>query len=117
MSRAWQALDAHQRRSPGNLCHTVLRLSADFPDEDSKALAARASKQEGRTIKPEAFRKQVSRARRLFAELLVAEVAQTLEEPTPAQVEEELVAVGLMEYVRDFLPADWRTRGQMSGGE
>jgi hypothetical protein len=117
LSRSWQALDQHQRQSPGNLFYTVLRLSCDHPEEDSKALAARASAKVGRLVRSDAFRKQVSRARRHFAELLVAEVAQTLEDPNPEQVEEELIEIGLMEYVRDFLPADWRSRGQLTDPE
>jgi RNA polymerase sigma factor (sigma-70 family) len=104
LDRAWRALDRHQQRSPGNLCWTVLRLSADYPEETSEQLAARASQLTGQSLRPDAFRKQVSRARRLFAELLREEVAQTLEEPTAAQIEEELIEVGLMPYLRDFLP-------------
>jgi RNA polymerase sigma-70 factor (ECF subfamily) len=114
LSRAWQALDQHERTAPGNLFYTVLKLSGEHPDEDSKALAARVSARTGKPIRPDAFRKQLSRARRHFAELLVAEVGQTLEEPTPELVEEELIEIGLMEYVRDFLPPDWRSRGQLS---
>lgn len=114
LARAWQALESQERRAPASLCHTVLQLSVQYPDEDSKSLAARASGQAGRPIRPDAFRKQVSRARRVFAELLLAEVASTLESPTPEQIEEELIDVGLMEYVREFLPADWRTRGQLT---
>jgi hypothetical protein len=110
LDRAWQALDHHQRRSPGNLFYTVLRLTADHPGEDSAALAARAGAVLGRPLRPDAFRKQLSRARRHFAELVVAEVAQTLERPTAERVEDELVEVGLMAFVRDFLPPDWRTR-------
>ncbi len=117
LSRVWQALDQHQRQSPGNLFYTVLKLSCDYPHEDSKALAARASAATNKPIRPDAFRKQVSRARRHFAELLVAEVGQTLEDPSPEQLEEELIEIGLMEYVRDFLPADWRSRGQLSDPE
>ena len=64
-------------------------------------------------IGPEAFRKQVSRARRLFAELLVAETARTLDNPTPLAVEEELIDIGVMKYVKAFLPADWRTSGKL----
>lgn len=115
LDRALQALDSHQRRSPGNLFYTVVRLSLDHPRDDSTALAARASALLGRPFRADAFRKQLSRARRFFAELLVQEVVQTLEEPTPEDVEEELVAVGLMPYVRAFLPRDWRTSGQMMG--
>jgi len=117
LKRAWQGLDTHQRQSPGNLFYTVLRVSVEHPGEDSRALAERVSRMMGKPLKPEAFRKQVSRARRLFAELIVAEVQHTLEEPTPDLVEEELIEIGLMEYVRDFLPPDWRSRGQLTEAE
>jgi len=108
LDRSWQALNDHQRRSAGNLFYTVLRLAVDHPGEDSEALAARASVVADRPVRADAFRKQLSRARRLFVELLAAEVAQTLEEPTRERVEEELVEIGLLPYVRDYLPADWR---------
>jgi RNA polymerase sigma-70 factor (ECF subfamily) len=105
LDRAWQALEHHQSRSPGNLYYTVLRLAAEHPDADSPTLAARAGALAGRPLRADAFRKQLSRARRLFAELLVAEVAQTLDEATPARVDEELSDLGLLGYVRPFLPA------------
>jgi Sigma-70 region 2 len=104
LERAWHALDAHQRGSPGNLFYTVLRLTVDHPGEDSPALAARAATESGRPLKPDAFRKQLSRARQCFADLLVREVAQTVEPPSPERVAEELTELGLMEYVRDYLP-------------
>jgi hypothetical protein len=110
LERALRALEAHQRRSPGNLFHTVLRVALDHPEEDSPAQAARTSALAGRPLRPEAFRKQLSRARRMFAEVLLDEVAQTLQNPTPARIEEELIETGLMAYVRDFLPDVWRTR-------
>jgi RNA polymerase sigma factor (sigma-70 family) len=109
LDRAWEALEDHQRRTPGNLAHTVLRLAVDHPGDDSPALAARA----GRPLRADAFRKQLSRARRLFARFLVSEVAQTLEAPTPEQVEEELCDLGLLHHVRPFLPPDWRTHGRL----
>jgi RNA polymerase sigma-70 factor (ECF subfamily) len=104
LDRAWQALDRHQARSPGNLGYTVLRLAAGHPDEDSEALAARAAVLAGRPLRADAFRKQLSRARRLFAEFLAAEVAQTLEAATPERLEDELSDLGLMAYVRAYLP-------------
>jgi RNA polymerase sigma-70 factor (ECF subfamily) len=104
IDRAMQALDHHQRQAPDSLFYTVVRLSLDHPEEDSTALAERASASAGRPIQPAAFRKQLSRARRRFAELLVAEVTQTLEQPTPERIEEELSEVGLLSYVRPYLP-------------
>ncbi len=110
LDRAWQALDRHQARTPGNLAYTVLRLATDHAEEDSTTLAARASARAGRPLRADAFRKQLSRARRHFAELVVAEVAQTLERPTAERVEEELAELGLLADLRDFLPPDWRSR-------
>jgi RNA polymerase sigma-70 factor (ECF subfamily) len=104
IDRALQALNHHQQKTPGNLFHTVVRLALDFPREDSVALAEIASKIVGRSISAEAFRKQLSRARIRFAELLVAEVTQTLEDSTPERVQEELAELGLLVHVRDYLP-------------
>jgi hypothetical protein len=105
LDRVLQALDHHQQRTPGNLFYTVVRLSLDHPDEDSTALAARAGTLAGRPLRADAFRKQLSRARRLFAELLVAEVRQTLEQPTPERLAEEMAELGLLPFVGAFLPS------------
>lgn len=110
LERAWRVLEAHQNRSGNDIYYTVLRLAASRPEEDSKTLANHASTILGRPIRADAFRKQLSRARRLFAELLVKEVAQTLDFPVPALVEEELAELGLMSYVGQFLPADWHAQ-------
>jgi RNA polymerase sigma factor (sigma-70 family) len=88
LNKAWRALENHQRTSPGNLFHTVLKVAVEHPEEDSRELAERTAALIGRQLRADAFRKQLSRARRMFAQLLVEEVAQTLEEPKPALVEE-----------------------------
>jgi RNA polymerase sigma-70 factor (ECF subfamily) len=113
LDRAWEGLFRHQKRSPGNLSHTVLRLASEHPDEESSDLAGRAAALAGRPLAPAAFRKQLSRARHRFAELIVKEVAQTLAAPTPEQIESELVELGLFPHVRDFLPDDWHETGKM----
>ena len=58
--------------------------------------------------RPDAFRKQLSRARRHFAQMLVNEIRQTLEHREAEDVLEELRDLGLMEFVRDFLPEPFR---------
>ena len=108
LDRVWEALERQQEKAPHNLSFLVLRLATDHPDEDSTALAARVSALEGRPLRPTAFRKQLSRARRRFANLLAAEVARTLAVPTPMAVQEELIDLGLMTFVRDMLPDEWR---------
>jgi hypothetical protein len=111
LKRVWRALERHQKQAPGNLFHTVLRMVVEHQGEDSEKLAARVGQLTGRPIQPAAFRKQVSRARRMFAQVLLREVEQTLDAPSPQELEEELTEIGLMRHVRDFLPADWRKQG------
>jgi hypothetical protein len=45
--------------------------------------------------------------------LLLEELAWGLDDPTPANLEEVLIELGLMDHVRDFLPADWREKGEL----
>jgi RNA polymerase sigma-70 factor (ECF subfamily) len=107
---AWKALAEYEQATPGCVSWTVLRLRADFPADDSEQLATRVSEKTGRPFRPDAVRQQLRRARVRFAQALLEEVARGLDEPTPERIEEELIEVGLMEYVQDFLPADWPTR-------
>jgi RNA polymerase sigma-70 factor (ECF subfamily) len=83
-----------------------LRLAIKSPQENSAQLAAQLSERLGRSVRPEAFRQQLSRARRRFARLVLEEVRRTLEEPSPERLIEELTEVGLMAYVRPYLPRD-----------
>lgn len=104
LERAWQALELAENEAPDSLVHTSLRLAAENPEATSAELADRVSRKLGRPYRAEAFRKQLSRARRLFAQLLVDEVKQTLKTPAPERVEEELIDLDLLKYVRDYLP-------------
>jgi RNA polymerase sigma factor (sigma-70 family) len=104
LERAWRALERHQRAAPDNLFHTVLRLHVEHPEDDSRALADRVAAASGRPLSSDAYRKQLSRARRLFAQLVVQEVAQTLECPTHEEVLEELAEIGLLDHVVPYLP-------------
>ena len=90
----------------------VLRLRIEHPEDDSEQLAARLMEAAGRPFRADALRQQFADRLR-FAQLLVEEMACGLDDPTPERVEEDLCEVGLMEYVRDFLPPDWRSRGQL----
>jgi Sigma-70 region 2 len=108
LDHACRALEKHQARSPGNLFHTVLCMIVENPLDDTRTLVARTSAIIGRPIRAEAFRKQVSRARFMLAKLIVTEVAQTLDHPTPEQIKEELIELALWEYVRDFVTTNRR---------
>lgn len=88
-----------QRDTPDNLYHTVLRLTLDFPDDDSPSLARRLSQATGREVRSDAYRQQLHRARRKFAELLVGLVGETLREADEERLAEELCELGLKGYV------------------
>jgi RNA polymerase sigma factor (sigma-70 family) len=110
LARVWRELDAHERRSPGNLCYTVLQIVTEFQDADSTRHAQIATQRVKRPITPEAFRKQVSRARLKMAEFILLEVGGSIAVPTADEVEGELRELGLWGYVVDYLPDDWRTK-------
>lgn len=103
LERVWQALEYHQQSKTGNLYFTVLRQYADAPETGSDTHAALLSKRLGQPIRPDAFRQQLSRARKKFAKLVVEEVRSTLQDPTREDIEAELVALELMSQVREFL--------------
>jgi RNA polymerase sigma factor (sigma-70 family) len=102
LSRAWAALRKHQGSSPGNLFHTVLQLETKYPEDGSARLAARASQLVGYPLEVAAYRKQVSRARRLLAKLLVNEVRLTLHQPTDDELDDELIALGVWIWVQKW---------------
>jgi RNA polymerase sigma-70 factor (ECF subfamily) len=99
----WAALEAYQHQTPGNVFHTVMRLVTERPEDDSIQLAARLSDVAAKKFNAVAARKQLSRARRKFAELLVEEVKKGLLRPTMDEVLEELAEVGLMPYVQGLI--------------
>jgi RNA polymerase sigma factor (sigma-70 family) len=102
LKRAWAALRRHQGSSPGNLFHTVLQLEAKYPEEDSAQLAARASALVGYPLQVAAYRKQVSRARRLLAKLVVKEVRLTLHQPSDDELDDELMDLGVWIWIEKW---------------
>lgn len=110
LQRTWEGLEKLERESPDGLAYTVLRLATDYPDETSTQLAQRVSDSTGRAMQPDAFRKQLSRARRHFAGILLKTLRQTLSNPSADEVLEELQVTGLMPYVRDYLTDEYRDR-------
>lgn len=103
LDKALQQLETLERESPGNLYYTAIRLTIDHPQETSAALAERASRHVDRPLTAAAFRQQLTRARRRLAELLFEEVRQTLRNPSPGDVVDELHEIGLLPYVEGYL--------------
>lgn len=114
LEAALQALQQYQERNPGNVFHTLVTLLDQVDGADSEELAKQLSQATGSRYTSANARKQKERARRKLAEFLLKEVNQTLEQPSPQAVEEELQALGLIDYVRPFLPTDWHARGMLA---
>ena len=103
LNRAWQALESQQRQSPGSVDHTVLKIHVDHPGLDSPGQAELLSRELGRAVRADAFRKQLSRARQSFAEHLVTELRKTLQSPTREAIDDELADLELRDYVAGYL--------------
>jgi RNA polymerase sigma factor (sigma-70 family) len=114
LDHAWSALKEFERKNPANPAHTLLKLRTEFPDATSDELAVKLGAKTKGAVRADACRQMLRRARLRFAEALVTEVGVGLADPSPARVADELAALGLLEYVRDFLPADWATSGTLA---
>lgn len=98
LGRTWQALD-----EAGQPFFDVLRLRAEEPDLSSAAMAERLSVRQGRPLTAEWVRQNLKRARERFANLLLDELARSLDDPSHARLEEELIDLGLLGYCQDAL--------------
>ncbi len=123
LERVWEALDHWERHTPGALDFTLLSLRKSHPDATIAELAAALREKTGREFSDAGLRQRLRRARCRFAQLLFDEVARGLDNPKPADVHDELAEVGLLHWVRDFLPAEglaavWTSsRGDCGCGE
>ena len=105
LAQAWAALAEVERQS-GQPYHAVLRGTAE--GVRSAQLAARLSAEWGKPFTEDGVRQVLHRARQKFAELLVEEVARSLQTSEPEALERELIELGLLDYCRSALPG----RGQ-----
>lgn len=109
MEAALKKLEGYERgRQAGarpNVYHTLARLLIDHPDESRDQLAQRLGEQFGGEFNANQTRGIVMRMREKFAELLVDEIRLQLDEPTLDEVLDELGELGLLAYVKPYLPA------------
>jgi DNA-directed RNA polymerase specialized sigma24 family protein len=98
LARTWEALaQAHPTY------FTVLHFRAAHPDLAAEQLAGALGPQLGKKMTVEGVRQALCRARALFADLLIAELTQSLKEPTPEEIEQELGELNLLGYCRPAL--------------
>lgn len=98
MEQTWRRLAAEQPNG-----HAVLRLRVEEPELTSAQMAERLTEKLGREQTADGVRKALQRAHERFADILLDEVAATLEQPTAAALEAELRDLGLTRYCRTAL--------------
>jgi RNA polymerase sigma-70 factor (ECF subfamily) len=108
LARSWNQL-AELELQTGWPMHTALRLRVEAPQLRSPEFAARLTELLGKPFTAAGARQQLHRAREKFADLLLDEVAQSLQKPTVEGLEQELLDLGLLDYCRPRL-AQWRRK-------
>jgi RNA polymerase sigma-70 factor (ECF subfamily) len=83
--------------------YAVLRLKGEHPGMPSAQMAARLSGKLGKPLTADGIRQTLRRARQLYAELLIEEVARQLDPPTVERITEELSALNLLRYCQAAL--------------
>lgn len=83
--------------------HAVLQLRIENPEMSSGEVAEHVSAQLGKPMTAENVRKSLQRAHGKFAELMLDQVADSLDNPTVDDLEAELEALDLLRYSRSIL--------------
>jgi RNA polymerase sigma-70 factor (ECF subfamily) len=101
LSQAWKAL-----RGRDAVYFSVLRLRAEQSDLSSAQMAERLTGELGHPVSADWVRTRLHRAREQFADLLLDELAQSLDNPTRERLEDELADLRLLSYCQDAV-ARW----------
>jgi RNA polymerase sigma-70 factor (ECF subfamily) len=99
---AWESLKAAEEQT-GQPFYTVLRFKAENPRLSSEEMAGQVGALLGRSVTAVALRQTLHRARQKFADLLLEEVARSLETGAPDLIEQELLDLGLLSYCQPAL--------------
>jgi RNA polymerase sigma-70 factor (ECF subfamily) len=102
LNRAWIEME-HQQPPSGPPYHAALRIKADQPDLTAADLADQLRVAGKGTYGASAIRQVLHRARELFADRLLDEVARSVFSDAPDVLFEELVDLDLLTYCREAL--------------
>ncbi len=106
LNRTWNAL-RHYEREKGQPLYTVLRYQFDHPQMRSPQMAEQLAALIGKPLTSEWIRKRLYYARQKFTDLLLQEVAQSLEDRADEDLEQELIDLGLLQHCQEALQR-WR---------
>jgi RNA polymerase sigma-70 factor (ECF subfamily) len=99
---AFAVLEALEQRT-GQPLYTLLHFRVEHPNLPVADMARQLSGRLGQGASAAWLYKHLHRARQKFADLLVAEVARTLDCPGAEEVGEELAELGLLQWCRPAL--------------
>jgi predicted TPR repeat methyltransferase len=102
LTNCWQRLEQEERES-GKPWYTVLKLRSENGNARSAELAELATSRVGKEITAANVRVLVHRARERFAELLTQTVKDSLDNPSPEELEHELIDLNLWQYCKPIL--------------
>ena len=102
IDRTFATLEAFEKRT-GQPLHTLLHFRVEHPDLPVADMARQLSGQLGQEPAAAWIYKHLHNARQKFADLLVAEVARTLDCPSAEEVGQELAEVGLLRWCQPAL--------------
>jgi RNA polymerase sigma-70 factor (ECF subfamily) len=102
LARTWEAL-AETQQQTGQPYHTLLRWKSEQPKATAAELARRLAAETGKPVTEAGLRQTLHRARERFADLLLEEVGRSVETDDPAEVERELIDLGLLDYCKSAL--------------
>jgi RNA polymerase sigma factor (sigma-70 family) len=102
LARTWARL-AQLQQETGQPFHAVMQCRVQHPDLRSSEMAVQLTTPLGQRVTADWVRQTLHRGREKFAEILLAEVADTLRNPTVDELEEELADLGLLCYCQGAL--------------
>ncbi|APW61009.1 RNA polymerase sigma factor [Paludisphaera borealis] len=102
LRRVWSRLETYQATTPKNRYASVLQLRRDFPKASIDDITEKLGQIIGSPVTPEAFRKNLQRARAKFIELLIVELKETIHPTDEADVEAEIYDLGLGHLYRRY---------------
>jgi RNA polymerase sigma-70 factor (ECF subfamily) len=108
INRVWSRLETYQAATPKNRYASVLQLRRDYPKASIEEIASKLGEMTRTTVTPEAFRKNLQRARAKFIDLLVLELRETIHATSTEDVEAEIFDLGLGHLYRRYKTTEQR---------
>jgi hypothetical protein len=98
LSQAWASLG-----STAPVYYKVLRTRAENPGLNSIQLAGQLDNADGKPVTADWVRQTLRRARDQLADLLLDELADSMDNPSPERLQEDLITLRLLPYCQQAL--------------